>query len=472
MRLGPLACGLPIVIGVLAAAVNPGGRLAEAAPRAALDRAASAAEPAAQEAEAATARGPIAILPIRAALLPVTGDYLARALAEAAAADARLVLIELDTPGGLVTTVREMVTRILESPVPVAVYVSPSGASAASGGVFLVLAADIAAMAPVADMGAAHPVFAAGKNDRDSILLEKAENELAAFARSLAEKRGRNPEKAEMMVRESHSYSTEEALEAGFIEWVAADRGELLELLDGARIERPDGSAVVLSLEGATVETVSMTVREHVLSILSQPMVAFFLLAVGVLGIYAEITNPGTLLPGIVGIIGLLLFALASQVLPVNWTGVGLIGLGLGLLVLEAFVVSYGALSVGGIACIVIGALVLFDTPPELRLPRALLVSVAVGLGLIALFLARLAVSSQTRPPVTGRGALVGLQGEALTDLSPAGKVLVRGEYYDAFSEDTVPRGARVEILALEGRELRVRAAPQQPASARATERG
>jgi membrane-bound serine protease (ClpP class) len=341
----------------------------------------------------------------------------------------------------------------------VAVYVSPSGASATSGGVFLVLASDVAAMAPVSNIGAAHPVFPGGENDREDIALEKARNDLAAFARSLAEHRGRNPEGAEQMVREARSFSAQEALEEGFVEYIATDRDDLLDWLDGRTISRYDGGETVLSVAGAGLRTVEMNLKERVLAVLSEPLVAFFLLAVGVLGIYVEITNPGALLPAVVGVICLLLFGLASQVLPVNWIGVGLIGLGLGLLILELKVASYGALSVGGLACLVIGGLVLFDAPPELRVPTGLIVSLTLAVGLIAIFLVRLAVKAQTSPHATGREALVGRAGEALTELAPEGKVLVHGEYYDARAEETIPRGDAVVVTALEGRRLRVRAA-------------
>jgi membrane-bound serine protease (ClpP class) len=402
---------------------------------------------------------------MQGALVPVARDFLTRALGEAADQGAVLVLVELDTPGGLVTTVREMVTEILESPVPVAFYVSPSGASAASGGVFLVLASDVAAMAPVSDLGAAHPILAVGESDRESLALEKARNELAAFARSLAEHRGRNPEGAEAMVRESRSFSAQEALDEGFVEYIATDREDFLDWLDGRTIRRYDGRDAVLAVAGAGLQTVEMNTKERVLAVLSEPLVAFFLLAVGLVGIYVEITNPGTLLPAVVGVICLLLFGLASQLLPVNWIGVGLMGLGLGLLILELKVVSYGALSVGGLACLVIGGLVLFDAPPELRVPTGLIVAVSLSLGLIAMFLVRLAVKAQISPHATGREALVGKAGEAVVDLDPEGKVLVHGEYYDARAEETIPRGNPVVVTALDGRRLRVRAAREDERS-------
>ncbi|MFQ5669841.1 MAG: nodulation protein NfeD [Acidobacteriota bacterium] len=392
--------------------------------------------------------------------MPITEDFLSRTLGEAVGLDARLVLIELDTPGGLVTTVRAMVNDILQCPVPVVVYVSPSGASAASGGVFLILAADVAAMAPVSDMGAAHPVFVTGRNDSENVLLTKAENELAAFARSLAEHRHRNPEAAEGMVRKSLSYSSQEALKAGFIEHEAPDRSELLGWLDGRTIRRYDGTETRLDLAGAAWSTVEMNTRERLLTALSDPMIAFFLLAAGLLGLYIEITHPGAILPAVVGVVCLLLFALSSQVLPVNWIGAGLIGLGLGLLLLEVKVVSYGALSATGLACLVIGGLVLFHAPAEFQVPRRILVSVTLAMGLIALFLVRLAVHSQTRPHATGREALVGMVGEAVTDLDPAGggegKVMVRGEYYDVRVDEGVARGDSIRVLSLEGRRLRV----------------
>ena len=401
--------------------------------------------------------GPVVVVELRAPLMPVAADYLERALAEAAARGAPLVLLELDTPGGLVTTVRRMVQAILDSPVPVAVYVGPAGASAASGGVFLVLAADVALMAPVADMGAAHPISPAGENREDDIGLTKAANELAALARSLAETRGRDVTVAEGMVKESHSFSAQEALAAGLVDGLVPDRSAALQWLHGRTVRRPDGEERQLMLVDVPQVVVGKTAREKLLSILSEPMVAFFLLALGLLGIYAEIMSPGTLLPAAVGVVCLLLFALASQMLPVNWLGAGLIVLGLGLFVLEVKVVSFGALTVGGLVCLVVGGLVLFDVPPELRLPRSFLAALSLTVSIIAVTLLRLAVKAQALPQATGRQALVGLVGEALTDVGAAGKVLVRGEYYDATARVAVLKGRQVQVEALDGLRVQVR---------------
>ena len=405
-------------------------------------------------------QGPVIVIGLQGPLMPVAADYLDRGLELARTRRARLVLVELDTPGGLVTTVRRMVQSILDQSIPVAVFVGPAGAQAASGGVFLVLAADVALMAPVSDMGAAHPIVPMGENRPEDVGLQKAAHELAALARSLAEHHGRDPDLSASMVLESRSFSAQEALAAGLVDGLVADRRELLAWLHGRSLRHGDGREVVLDLEDVAVESLSMNAREKVLSVLSEPMVAFFLLAVGLLGLYTEITHPGALLPGAVGVIGLLLFALSSQFLPVNWLGAGLLGLGLGLLVLEVKIVSYGALTVGGLACMMVGGLVLFDVPPEMRLPRSLLVGVSLGVGLIAFFLLRLAVRAQLLPPSMGREALVGMEGESLSDLNPEGKVLVHGEYYDARSDRPIGRGRAVVVEALDGRRLRVRPAP------------
>lgn len=401
--------------------------------------------------------GPVIVLRLQGPLMPVAADYLERGLKLAGTRRARLVLLELDTPGGLVTVVRRMVQSILDQPVPVVVFVGPAGAQAASGGVFLVLAADAALMAPVADMGAAHPMVPMGQNRPEDIGLQKAAHELAALARSLAEHHGRDPDLSASMVLESRSFSAQEALAAGLVDGLVADRQELLAWLHGRSLRHGDGQEVVLDLEDVVVESISMNARERILSVLSEPMVAFFLLAVGLLGLYTEITHPGALLPGAVGVIGLLLFALSSQFLPVNWLGAGLLGLGLGLLVLEVKIVSYGALTIGGLVCMMVGGLVLFDVPPEMRLPRSLLVGVSLGVGLIAVFLLRLAVRAQRLPPTMGREALVGMEGESLSDLNPEGKVLVHGEYYDASSDLPIGRGQAVVVEALDGMRLRVR---------------
>lgn len=405
-------------------------------------------------------RGPVVVIKLQGPLMPVAADYLDRGLELARSRGARLVLMELDTPGGLVTAVRRMVQSILDQSVPVAVFVGPAGAQAASGGVFLVLAADVALMAPVSDMGAAHPIVPMGENRAEDEALNKTAHELAALARSLAEHHGRDPELSASMVLDSRSFSAQEALAAGLVDGLVADREELLAWLHGRSLSHGGGREVVLDLEAAPLESLSMNAREKILSVLSEPMVAFFLLAVGLLGLYTEITHPGALLPGAVGVIGLLLFALSSQFLPVNWLGAGLLGLGLGLLVLEVKIVSYGALTIGGLACMMVGGLVLFEVPPEMRLPRSLLVGVSLGVGLIAVFLLRLAVRAQLLPPAMGRQALVGMEGESLSALNPEGKVLVHGEYFDARSDRPIGCGRAVVVEALEGRRLRVRPVP------------
>ena len=422
--------------------------------------------PAAGDGRTAAAAAPeapgsgVALVVWRDALLPIAETYLERALSQAAADRAALVLFELDTPGGLVTTVRHMVSALLASPVPVVVYVSPDGASAASGGVFLLLAADVAVMAPVSDLGAAHPVPAIGPVSAPDAALDKAAHELAALARSLAGRRGRPEATAAALVLESASHSAEEALRLGLIDHIAAGREDLLGWLDGRTVRRADGTEVVLRLTGAAVRPIGLNTRERVLALVSHPLVALFLLAAGLFGLYAEILHPGTLLPGAVGVACLLLFGLASQVLPVNGIGLALIVLGLALLALEVKVVSFGALTAGGLLCLVIGGLVLFDLPPELAVPRSVLAGVAAGLGIVALILVRAVARARRQPHATGREALAGLRGEALTELRPAGKVLVRGEYYDARAEAGVERGAAVEVIGRDGWRLVVRPAP------------
>jgi len=411
---------------------------------------------AASGAGAEPARGPVVVIELRGPLMPVAADHLERGLRLAEERQARLVILELDTPGGLVSTVRRMVQSILEQTIPVAVFVGPAGAQAASGGVFLVLAADVALMAPVSDMGAAHPIVPMGENRAEDVGLSKAAQELAALARSLAEHNQRDPETSASMVLESRSFSAQEALAAGLVDGLVADRQALLAWLHGRELGHGAGPKFLLDLENAAVEVHTMNMRERMLSILSEPMVAFFLLAVGLLGLYTEITHPGALLPGAVGVIGLLLFALSSQFLPVNWLGACLLGLGLGLLVLEVKVVSYGALTIGGLACMMVGGLVLFEIPPEMRLPRSLLLGVTLGVGLIAVFLLRLAVRAQLLPPAMGREALVGMEGETITDLDPEGKVLVHGEYYDARANRPIGSGRMVVVEAVDGRRLRV----------------
>jgi membrane-bound serine protease (ClpP class) len=380
----------------------------------------------------------------------VTSEYVARAIEKGEESGAALVVFTIDTPGGLVTSTEAIIQEILSSRVPVAFLVAPSGASATSAGFYITISSDIAAMAPGTRIGAAHPVTPFGDNEKENIMMQKAENDLAAQARSIAQNRNRNVEVAERMVRDSISLTESEALEENLIDLLSKSVPDLLANLDGRSIRRFDGTEVVLDLQGAVVETFEMTTRQKILAVVSDPTVSFVLFIVGVLGLYMEFTNPGLIVPGIVGGIALLLFAISAQILPLNLFGLLLIGLGIALLILEIKVTSYGMLTVGGIVAITLGFLTLFEGPiPELRLPLVAILPVSITVGLIMAFLTQRAVRAQLWKVATGTRGLVGEVGTALTEVGAGGKVFVHGEYWDATAREAIPSGERVRICAV-----------------------
>jgi membrane-bound serine protease (ClpP class) len=332
----------------------------------------------------------------------------------------------------------------------VAFLVAPSGASATSAGFYITISSDIAAMAPGTRIGAAHPVTPFGDNEKENIMMQKAENDLAAQARSIAQNRNRNVEVAEKMVRESISLTESEALEENLIDLLSKSVPDLLSQLDGRSIRRFDGTEIVLDLQGAVVETFEMTTRQKILAVVSDPTVSFVLFIIGVLGLYMEFTNPGLIVPGIVGGIALLLFAISTQILPLNLFGLLLIGLGIALLILEIKVTSYGMLTVGGIVAITLGFLTLFEGPiPELRLPLVAILPVSITVGLIMAFLTQRAIRAQLWKVATGTRGLVGEVGTALTEVGAGGKVFVHGEYWDATAREAIPSGERVRVCAV-----------------------
>ncbi len=401
----------------------------------------------------------IAVLHLRDTIQPASQRYLERGLREAAAMGAALVVVELDTPGGLLTSTRAMTTAITGSPVPVAVFVTPAGAQAASAGFFLVQAADVAAMAPGTNTGAAHPVGGKGENLPEDVR-EKATQDAAAMVRALAERRGRDPEIAAKAVTESLSFTAQEALAKGLIDLVASSREELYRQLEGRTVRRFDGSEVRLELEPVAEREIPPTTTERLLSVLANPNVAYLLMALAMLGIYTEISHPGLVLPGVVGVIALLLGLYSMSVLPVNLAGVGLIAVAVVLFLLEVKVTSYGLLTLAGLVAFVLGSMMLFDAPiPDLRVSLAVIVPTALTVAAVTIFLLTRVVRAHRRRPLTGAEGLVGEVGEARTDLDPSGKVLVHGEWWDAeVAGDPVPAGSQVRVVAVEGRTLRVAA--------------
>jgi membrane-bound serine protease (ClpP class) len=416
---------------------------------------------------AASARH-VNLVVIDGSINPASSDYIQQAIAQSEREQAEALLIELDTPGGLLSSTKDIIQAILNARVPVVVYVAPRGAWAASAGTFITLAGHVAAMAPGTSIGAASPVSASGgggERDEDSerrdVAAEKAEKFTMAFIESIARERKRNVEWALKAVRESEAIAQDEALELGVVDLVAADRGELLRALDGREV-LVAGEARTLQLEGAEVRAIEMTPVTRLFNFLASPDVAVLLVMAGLLGIYIEFNQPGLILPGVVGAVCLVLAAIAFQILPFSWVGLLIMLLGLGLLVAEIFVTSYGVLFTAGLACFLLAGSMLFDVPEVGDLAVSfwtVLVPTVAGFAVFAGLVIFAVGRSLGRTQIAGVGELIGLVGRADTDLDPEGRVFVRGEYWHARADERVPAGTPVEVRAVEGMRLRVRRA-------------
>jgi membrane-bound serine protease (ClpP class) len=395
---------------------------------------------------------------------PISAEFFDEVISRADTIGARLVVFNLRTPGGLLESTRTMVSRMIAARTPVAVFVGPSGARAASAGFILTLAADVAAMAPGTHIGAAHPVSAGGQENPDKTMADKAASDTAAYARTLAEARRRNVELAAEAVLTSRAFTDQEALGAvpPLIDLVATDVNDLLAQLDGRRITRFDGREVTLETSDSVIERMEMSRRQQLLSAIAHPQIAYLLLSLGMLGLVVELWNPGAVFPGVVGGICLLLAFFAFQVLPVNVAGILLIVLGIGLLVLEATVPSFGVLGIGGIVSLVVGAVMVTSEIPGVRVNYQFIVPVAVATGGVALFLGRLAMRAQAQQPVTGAEGLIGGRGHVLSAPGPDGfaQVMVHGEIWRAQSSSPLAEGTRVRVTALDGLTLTVEQEP------------
>jgi membrane-bound serine protease (ClpP class) len=394
---------------------------------------------------------------------PVSADELARAIARANADGAQALLIEMDTPGGLVDSMRSMAGAILGSRVPVIVYVSPSGARAGSAGFFLLEAADVAAMAPGTEAGAAHVVFEMGKPDETE--MQKVENDAEAFLRSYVTRRNRNTEAATAALASSHSYTPEEALNQHLIDLVADNDTQLLAELDGRTITRLDGSKQTLHLAGARVELVRPTVRDDVLSWLVNPNIALLFLVGGALLIYLEFNAPGTIVPGTLGTLMVLLAIFGLNLLPIRYTAVLLLFAALVLLVLEAKFGGHGALAVAGIVCLTFGTLTLVAAPiPQLAVNPWVAIAISAAFGIITVWLVQLAVRARRRKARIGAEALVGSRATAMEPLAPEGHVLVEGEIWRAIAAQPAPSGSPLRVVGHDQMVLRVEPEPASKA--------
>ncbi|HYW91585.1 MAG TPA: nodulation protein NfeD [Gammaproteobacteria bacterium] len=399
--------------------------------------------------------GLAAVLTIDGPIGPATSDYFRRAMRQARSDGARVVVLEMDTPGGLDTAMRSIIQAILNAPVPVIAYVAPSGARAASAGTYILYASHLAAMAPGTNLGAATPIQmgpgGGGKTEHRKVV-----NDAVAYIRGLAQLRGRNADWAEKAVRQAASLPAQQALKAGVVDLVAPNIATLLKRADGREVT-VQGRRETLHTAGLRVVRVDPDWRARLLAVLTNPNVAYLLLLLGALGVVFEFTNPGTFLPGVAGAICLMLALYAFQILPVNYAGLGLILLGLGMMVAEAFVSSFGALGIGGTAALVIGSVILMDTDaPGFGISPALIGAVALFSVLLLAVLLGVLLRSRRRPVVSGKEGLVGAEGVALGDFAERGSVRVQGEVWSAVSAVPVRERERIRVVAREGLVLRV----------------
>ena len=410
----------------------------------------------------------INVVTIDGSINPASSDYIQQAISQSERDGAAAVLIELDTPGGLLSATKDIIQAILNTPVPIIVYVSPRGAWAASAGTFITLSGHVAAMAPSTSIGAASPVSAGGGGERDkdgeersSVSEEKAEKFISAFIESIADERKRNVEWARKAVREAEAITEDDALELGVIDLVAQNRQALLAEIDGRELEIK-GEKRILETADAELRQIEMTTLMRVFNFLSDPNIAMLLFAAGLLGLYIEFNQPGMIFPGVAGALCLVLAAIAFQILPFSWVGLMLTLLGMGLIVAELFVPSFGMLFAAGLVCFLLGGSMIFDMPEVSDLTISfwsVLVPMVAAFGLIAGLVLVMVGRSLARGQTAGISELLGLVGEATTALEPNGRVFVRGEYWTARADEQVRAGERVEITEVNGLRLRVRRA-------------
>ena len=389
---------------------------------------------------------------------PITEEYISRAIDEAQRRGDQAVLIEINTPGGLVDSTRKIIEKITSSQVPVIVYVAPGGSRAGSAGIFILEAADVAAMAPGTNAGAAHPVLIGPFAPKiDDEMKRKIENDTAALMRSVASKRGRNVEVAESAVLESKSFTEQEALSQRLIDYVASSDDDLFRQMEGKSFKRFDGQAVTLKLSGEPIVPFGMTLKERILGYLMDPNVSFILLAIGALALYAEFNHPGAVIPGTVGVVFILIAAFALNLLPTRFAALVLILGAFALFAAEAKFASHGVLTVGGITLLTLGGLLLVDSPiPEMRVHLLTALAVSIPLGLITAFLMSIAFKARRNKLVSGAQGLIGETGTAQTALSPRGKIFVHGEIWDAVSSSDVSIGQSVVVRRVDGLLLQV----------------
>jgi membrane-bound serine protease (ClpP class) len=402
------------------------------------------------------------LIAIDGSINPAVDDFIRESIARAKSSGARALIIQLDTPGGLLSSTRTIVKEILSAPVPVIVYVAPSGAGAGSAGVFITMSAHIAAMAPGTNIGAAHPV-AGGGQEVKGVMGEKIENFTASFSETIARQRGRNAEWAIQAVRKSVSVTEKEALKLNVIDIVAKDIDDLLRQSDGRKVDL-NGHPHILSVKDALIVRHEMNLKDRIINIIADPNIAYLLLMAGILGLYMEFSHPGVIFPGVAGAICLILALISLQVLPFSYAGLFLIFLGIALLIGEAFIPSFGVLGIGGVISLAIGSFLLFDTQTgDLGVDRSIIFTAVATLASFVFAISYLVYRSQKSKPTLGIEGMLGQIADVKAKINPAGKVFVRGEYWNAEAEDEIDVGEKVEIVGYEGLNLKVRRLFRRP---------
>lgn len=389
-------------------------------------------------------------LEIDGTINPALSDYIVKGIELAESQNASAVIIRMDTPGGMVTTTKTIIKEMINAKLPVVVYVAPSGSSASSAGALITVCADVAAMAPGTNIGAAHPV-AGGGQEIDSSMSEKIINDLTAYIRGLVVRKGRNADWAEKAIRESVSVTSKEALEIGVIDLVADSVPDLLKQIDGRKVLK-DSREYTLKTVGARIERVNPGLRFRILDSIANPNVAYILMMIGGIGIMMELYNPGMIFPGVAGGICLLLSLFALQVLPVNYVGILLILLSVVLFILELKIQSFGVLSVGAIISLTLGSVMLFETGEmAMRVSWTVIIPTVAVVSSFFIFALGLVVKAMMKKPRTGKMGMVGEHGVALTDVDKEGKISLHGEYWDAHSDNFIPKGSRVKVIRVDG---------------------
>ena len=400
----------------------------------------------------------VMIIELEGAIGPATATFLTRGLDRAEDEGYALVIVRLDTPGGLASSMRTMVKAILNSPVPVVVYVSPQGAGAASAGVMVTVAAHVAAMAPGTNIGAAHPVTAGGK-DMEKTMTEKVVNDMASYGRGIAQQKGKNAEWVEKAIRESVSITADEAVKKNVVDLVAKDVDELLKLLEGREVTVREGK-VTLKTAGLTKRDYKPGMRDRILKTISDPNIAYILMMIGLAGLYFELSHPGAIFPGVIGAISLILAFYSFQTLPVNYAGLLLIVLAIILFIAEIKISSYGALSIGGLISLTLGSLMLFE---DLKVSLKLMAPTVVLVGGFFVIVSTLAFRAYRAQPKSGMDGLMGEIGLVKEDIDPEGLIFVRGEYWRAIAGEKIEADEKVEVEGADGLILRVKKTTKEP---------